>query len=176
MGLYTVFLALCCMSEAQRKRVFLSTLVEYAEVLSSIYNDIYESCIKVYYSSYPQPVRYKRHGDIVGFNLYTGFYSEVRNLKLDANYIPENLLPYRGSTSREEVLDAVKNGQRGTIPRVTKHGTWPQSWRVKYPNAYSQYSIWKSGGDTIETILEDFDKNGIEGTKNIFYDLLAKHI
>lgn len=170
----SVLLALCNLNGNKRKNVIIRAVSEYANILSEIYNDIYESCVKVYYSSY-KPVRYKRHGDITGFNLYSAFYSEVHDVRLDAMYQPENLLPYK-IVSREDVLNAVINGQRGLEHRTTKHGTWPQSWSAKYPNAFSQYSIWQSSGDTIEAILDDFDQNGLEATMHIYWELLSSYV
>ena len=52
---------------------FMSALHEawpvFADFLADVAIDIYDSCIKCYYEDYT-PKRYKRHGDITGFNLY----------------------------------------------------------------------------------------------------------
>lgn len=176
MDLSGIALALGNMNAAQRARVISAAVFEYGEFLASIYNDIYASCIKVFYSSY-DPVRYKRHGDPVGFNLYSAFYSGVHNARVDAQYDAESLLPYGRGVSSQTVLDAVINGQRGIKHRVTKNtGVWPKSWAVSYPNAFSYYRFWRSGCGTIESILSDFDKNGIAATRDIFWDLVLKQI
>lgn len=176
MDLSGVALALLNMNETQRASVIRNAVFEYGEILALIYNDIYESCIKVYYSTY-EPSVYRRHGDPVGFNLYSAFYSDVHNLRVDAQYDAGNLLPYGRGVSSETVLNAVVNGQRGIKHRVApKTGVWPKSWAVSYPNAYSQYGIWQSSGDTIESILSDFDENGIAGTSEIFWNLVCKNI
>lgn len=177
MDLSGIALALLNMNAAQRAKVFKNAVFEYGEILSSIYNDIYESCIKVYYSSY-EPSVYKRHGDLAGFNLYSGFYSGVHNLRVDAQYDSGNLLPYGRGVSSEQVLNAVVNGQRGVKHRVVPRtgSVWPKSWAVSYPNQYSQYGIWQSSGDTIESILDDFDENGVAATSEIFWSLVAQNI
>ena len=169
-----VFAAFCSIPESKRKSALESAVREYALLLSEIYNDIYESCIKVFYSSY-KPEKYKRHGDIVGFNLYSGFYSQVGDLRIEAMYVANEMLSYRG-ISREEVLNNVVNGQRGSKARDAKDGPWPRNWSTSYPNTYSKYSIWESSADTIETILDDFDNTAGEQTANIFWEILSKYI
>lgn len=174
MGAESVLLALCNIGTSKRVTAVQRALSEYGNLLAEIYNDIYESCIKVYYSSY-KPTRYKRHGDIVGFNLYSAFYSDVHDIRIDATLDADNLLPY-GSATRDEVLDTVINGQRGTKHRVTKFGTWPQRWSVKYPNAFSKLSIWQSRESTIDAILMDFANNGIKDTTPIFFKILSRYV
>ncbi len=171
----STYLALCDLERSKREAIIKNAVLEYADILAAIYNDIYESCIKVFYSTYT-PKRYKRHGDITGFNLYSAFASEVTDMRLDAMYLPDELLAYRG-VSREDVLNAVVRGQRGTTVRNTpESGMWPKLWVTKYPNAYSRYSIWKSDYVGIEDILTDFDETGAEQTAGLFWDIVAKYL
>lgn len=169
-----IFAALCSLPKNKMETAIYKAVDEYAMFIADIYNDIYESCIKVFYSSYT-PKKYTRHGDIVGFNLYSGFASQVMDAKIEAQYLAGDLLSYRG-ISKEEVLHNVVNGQRGSKARDSVDGPWPRSWDTKYPNAYSKHSIWKSKAGTIEEILEDFDNTGGEGTANIFWEILEKYI
>ena len=170
----STFRALCDLRREQRLSIIVSAVQEYVEILSEIYNDIYESCIKVFYLY--KPTKYKRHGDISGFNLYSAFVSEIRDAKIDVMYTPNELLPYKG-VSKEEVLNAVVNGTRGTTVRNTpKSGTWPKDWKTSYPNAYSRYTIWRSSATSIESILSDFDETGVEQTADLFWEIVAKHI
>ena len=172
-----VLVALCRVDGHKRTVAIRRAIYEYADILVSVYNDIYESCIKVYYSSYNKPIAYTRHQDIVGFNLYSAFSAEVLNTRIDAMYMPENLLGYRGNVTREQVHDAVVHGQRGIESRnMPRTGIWPKSWSVKYPNSYSQCSIWKSSANTIDTIINDFEANCINDTSHIFFQLLAESI
>ena len=46
-----------------------SSLDEYYQLLANVGMDIYDSCIKDFYSQY-FPYVYKRHGNLSGFNLY----------------------------------------------------------------------------------------------------------
>ena len=171
----TVFLELLQISDSKKVSAVTRATTDLANLITAIYDDIYQSCIKVYYATY-SPTVYKRHGNTAGFNLYSGFCSEVNNMRIDAMYMPDSLLTYR-QISTDEVLSNVINGQRGSKMRdMPKTGTWPKSWYAQYPNAYSQYDIWSSGQNTIETILDDFDNNGQEALASIFWDMIYKYI
>ena len=171
-----VWLALAHLDGSKRTQVVRQAISEYVNILVQVYNDIYESCIKVYYASY-KPKVYTRHQNKQGFNLYIGFSAEVLDARIDATYMPESLMGYRNVT-REEVLSAVVNGQRGVEHRVTPvTGEWPKTWGVKYPNQYSTCGhVWQSKAGTIESILQDFDDNGIEDTFNVLSALIAKYV
>lgn len=180
MDLSGIGLALLNMKEAQRASVLNNAAHEYGLILTLIYNDIYESCIKVYYGSYTPSV-YRRHGDEVGFNLYSAFSSQVLNLRVDAETNAEMLMPYGRGISKEQVLNAVIHGQRGLKHRVApKTGVWPKSWAVSYPNQYSQYNMWTSTGDTIDAILIEFheawETGADETLRNIFWELVRKQL
>ena len=171
----SIYLALCQVPEAKRQSILTRAVADYAELLAALYNDIYESCIKVYYGSY-EPKKYQRHGDKAGFNLYSGFSCEVQNMRIAAATTPDSLLSYRRAT-KEEVLNNVMNGQRGSKMRRTKEsGLWPKSWTAKYPNSYSDYSIWSSNADTIDGILRDFVETAGDATANYFWEYVANYI
>ena len=170
----SVYLALCQVPETKRKTILTKAVEEYATFLVELYNDIYESCIKVYYSSY-KPKKYQRHGDIVGFNLYAGFDCEVNNMRIDASTVPNELLSYRGAT-KEEVLYNVMHGQRGSKERQAIDGPWPRSWSTKYPNSYSKHSVWTSSEDTIDGILRDFMETAGDSTSNYFWECVSHYI
>ena len=171
----TVFLELLQVSDSKKVSAVARATADLKNLVADIYDDIFQSCIKVYYATY-SPRVYKRHGDVSGFNVYSGFCSEVNDVRIDAMYMPDSLLSYRG-ISTDEVLTNVTNGQRGSKVRdMPKTGTWPKNWSVKYPNAYSQYHVWSSSQSTIESILDDFDNNGKEALASIFWDMVYKYI
>ena len=127
---------------------------EYVDIIVGIANDIYDSCIEQYYSSYAPKV-YKRHGKIEGFNLYRANSFELHGTVLDDfdGGNPEALLPYGAREDiREEVLKAVLSGKRGITPRPSG---WPRKWTASYPNEYSRYNYWRSN---FHTILADTQK------------------
>lgn len=173
MNPYDIMLELSNFPRSQSVSIITAALTEYANMLVDIYNDIYTSCIKVYYEFVPTV--YKRHGDIKGFNLYSGFYSQLLDLKIEASYAPENLLGYRNITT-SEVLDNVVSGQRGSKARKLSSGSWPQKWTAIYPNAYSEYNIWTSKATTIEDILSDYDANIVNDTQSIFWQIMSEHM
>lgn len=150
----------------------------YFSKLANIAADIYDSCIKDYYDQYT-PIKYKRHGNIKGFNLYSANdinFDEV-SYNVDINFDPSNLLSYydgkQNREKRDKVLNSVMAGLRGTKSRKTPIG-WPRPWITSYPNRYSQYNLWKSKGTTMDKIFEDFMANVINETQYLLNDCIQK--
>ena len=155
-------------------KIYDGALNEYADILAGIANDIYDSCIALYYASY-SPNVYKRHGKPEGFNLYraNGFEINEYGVIDDFEANPYALLTYGAKRDiRAEVLDAVLNGRRGITKRPSG---WPRGWTASYPNEYSTYNYWKSNYDTIEEIIDDFEDNILEDTKYLKKQLISKY-
>lgn len=166
-----IWKTLILMDDTEANAILDEALKRYFNTLSDIASDIYDSCIEDYYAKY-EPVKYTRHGDIKGFNLYSAnaiLFDEMSyNLSLD--FDPSKLLKYydgkRNREKRDKVLKSVMAGLRGTKSSKTPEG-WPQSWRTSYPNEYSQSALWSSTGHTMDSIYADFMKNVREDTKHI---------
>lgn len=148
---------------------------EYVDIIVGIANDIYNSCIEQYYSTY-MPTVYKRHGNITGFNLYRANSFELNGTILEDfnGGNPDALLKYGAKRDiREEVLQAVLSGKRGITKRP---GGWPRGWTASYPNEYSQYNYWISNAHTMEDIIADFEENIIDDTRELKSKLFDKYI
>lgn len=152
-----------------------SAFQEYAQLVSDIYNDIYDSCIKLYYDQYT-PIKYDRHGNIEGFNLYSASDIYASDLAVNLSLQGYRLLPYKGKKDkREKVLDSVLDGLRGVGSSKSPPG-WPMSWDTHYPNKFSQFSDWRSSGTTLDGILADFAKNGPSKLAYKFYEFIENNI
>ena len=88
---------------------------EYFEFLKEIAEDIYDSCIQVYYDKY-NPRYYRRHGFPKGKNLYRANDMTYENDYLDFNAEASALWRYgnAGLGKKQEVLSSVMSGLRGT--------------------------------------------------------------
>ena len=157
-----------------------NSIEEYADIIWNIANDIYDSCIELYYATYT-PTVYKRHGNMDGFNLYraNGFDFDEVNMILDDfdGGNPQNLLKYGSKNDvREEVLAAVLSGQRGITVRPSPPAKfkWPRGWTASYPNKYSKYRYWSSGAHTIEEIIDDFEENILNDTSDLLERIMNK--
>lgn len=173
-----VFLRWAFKPESQRLSIMKKVLDEYGNLIYAIADDIFNSCIDHYYASY-KPKQYKRHGNIVGFNLYRlndiSFDGNEFNIDFDSDF----LLKYGTKEDiRQEVMNAVFAGQRGTTmrPSPPAKNKWPMKWVTSYPNEFSQYSYWKSKYTTMDEIFGDFIQNGINDTKDIFWNTLNKYV
>lgn len=170
--------ALLFMDAAKRRVIIDEASKAYMNDLSDIAADIYDSCIEDYYSQYI-PTKYTRHGNIVGFNLYSAkdidFNEETYNMSLD--FDPSKLLKYydgkRGREKRDKVLKSVMLGLRGAKSSKSPPG-WPQPWSTTYPNRYSQYNLWQSSGTTMYAIYKDFTDNVMSDTANLWYAYIQK--
>lgn len=186
------FETLLLMDESQREMIIESTFKDFGQLLGDVAADIYDSCIKIYYSTYT-PVYYGRHGNKAGHNLYRAndfMYNEVANvLRFSTN--EENLLPYKGGFSEDEygesfedkrelILHLVMSGQRGSKTRFAKvTGRWPKHWKASYPNRYSKYNRWKSSGKTMYAIFDEFMNQIEEGSDDIaawFFEILETKV
>ena len=152
-----------------------SAFAEYAQFVADIYNDIYDSCIELYYDSY-DPKIYDRHGDPKGFNLYRASDIYANDLMVNLSLEAYNLLPYTGKEKRDRVLGTVLDGLRGAGSRYKNFRGWPRGWNARYPNQFSKYTEWHSSYGTIDGILRDFAKNGIKKTSNVFWDIIGNKI
>ena len=170
----SIWTKLILMDDTKANAILNEAFKRYFNTLSDIASDIYDSCIEDYYAKYT-PVRYGRHGNIEGFNLYSAnviqFDEEAYNISLD--FDPGKLLKYydgkRNREKRDKVLKSVMVGLRGT--KQTKPSEqilgWPQPWYTCYPNRYSQYNLWSSTFRTMDEIYADFMGNVREDTKHI---------
>ena len=172
-------LALMSKDDATAKRIIKQSTKEYFLFLKSIAEDIYDSCIAVYYSSY-DPKVYKRHGYPEGKNLYKAKDVSFKNDYLSFNTKEENLLKYGGSgDKRREVLDQVMSGFRGTTERTLTRQEWPMSWQqyCTYPNQFSKYkNHWQSTKNTMEDIIKEFSQEGLNDTNEYFWEIVSKYI
>ena len=150
----------------------------YAQFFADVYDDIYRSCIKLYYSTYTPKV-YDRHGYPEGKNLYQAASifadGDDINVDLESSY----LWPYYSGKSntdrRSVVLRRVMTGKRGG-PLGSLRGYWPTTWRASYPNQFSRFSVWKSNKTTLAGILEDWSKNGSKATSELMFTYLNDYL
>lgn len=174
MGSKGTWTNLMALNDSKVLSIFSSALDEYYRLLANVGMDIYDSCIKDFYSQY-SPRSYKRHGNISGFNLYKAneiFYDgDTVNVVLDEY----NLLPYGKHDKREEVFEFVLAGLRGgPLPKAPE---FPMEWYTSYPNAYSRYrNIWQSSEIVLENILDDFCENAIRDTLSIAVGMIANKV
>lgn len=172
----SIWKSLILMDENKANTILDEAFRRYFNTLSEIASDIYDSCIKDYYAQY-EPIKYTRHGNIEGFNLYSAnavWFDEL-SYNLSLNFNPNELLPYydgkQGREKRDKVLKSVMAGLRGTKSSKTPPG-WPQRWYTSYPNQYSQHSLWASTERTIDAIYKDFMENVREDTKHILHNYI----
>ena len=178
------------MDKSSRDSILRCVVDDYAEYIYHIAEDIYDSCIQDFYDQYT-PMRYDRHGNLSGFNLYSGknfFYS---NLWLDIQFDPDNLLPYykmrktssgdyvQGAEELEDkrayVLGSVMTGVRAR--RSPRTPAWfPMRWRTSYPNSFSEMYDWTSSKTTISSIFDDFCENVVNETTYKFYEILGEYV
>lgn len=166
------------MDDAKANAILEEALKKYFNVLSNIAADIYDSCIEDYYDQYT-PIKYTRHGNIKGFNLYSAndidFNEATYEMSLD--FDPNKLLGYydgkKNREKRDKVLKSVMSGLRGAKSIKTPPG-WPKPWRTTYPNRYSKYKLWISKGSTLEGIYTDFIDNIRSDTTNLLYSYIQK--
>ena len=169
-----IILRLVKMDKRKRAQILVQAIKMYFNILLSIANDIYDSCIEDYYNGYT-PISYKRHGNIEGFNLYNAGNNSYIGGRLDINIDENKLLPYSGKTTKSKVLNNVLNGLRGTGMRKWQ-ADWPMKWSASYPNEFSQYRIWGSYETTITGIFDDFCENVLEDTFDIFLQCVERYI
>lgn len=166
------------MDATKRREIIEEASKVYMNNLSNIASDIYDSCIEDYYAQYT-PIKYSRHGNIVGFNLYraNNIDFDEASYNLDIDFDPNKLLGYydgkRNREKRDKVLNSVMAGLRGTKSSKTPPG-WPQTWSTSYPNRYSKYSMWKSNGTTMNEIFKNFMNNVMKDTIDLFYNHIKK--
>jgi hypothetical protein len=158
------------MSDSKMSAIIDNAVQAYFYILLDIVRDIYDSCIEDYYNGYT-PLYYDRHGNIEGFNLYGANSSAISDGYLHIYTDSSKLEPYKGVDS-DVILYGVEHGKRGG-PAIKG---WPKRWSTSYPNSYSDYNVWYSKGSTIESILEDFSKNGITGTFDLLWKCIEKFI
>lgn len=175
MSNYGALEQLLFMDKSQRKSVLRRAIQQYVQLLSDIGKDIYDSCIAQYYSQY-SPIKYDRHGDLAGYNLYSAIDSWASDLVAQFSLQGSRLLPYKGKyDKRNVVLNTVLDGFRGAGSSKTPPG-WPMSWYASYPNEFSKFSEWSSGGSTLDEILRDFVDNGPTDLTNKFFEFLENSI
>ena len=163
---------LLSMDDNKMASVILKAVEAYFYILLDIANDIYNSCIEDYYNGYT-PIYYDRHGNIEGFNLYSANSNGLPNGRLHIRTDSNKLEPYK-SGSADDVLWSVEHGKRGG-PGIGKPG-WPKRWYTSYPNSYSEYHVWYSNGHTLESIMSDFEKNGISSTRDILWKCIDRYV
>lgn len=174
MGSKSLWAEIMQLSDAKLNSVINSSLDEYYQLLANIGMDIYDSCIKDFYSQY-FPYVYKRHGNLSGFNLYNAneivYDGSTVNVVLDEY----NLLPYGKHDKREEVFGFVLAGLRGGP--LPKRPDFPMEWYTSYPNAYSRYrGMWSSSEVVLQDILDDFCANVVNDTLPIVISKIAGKI
>ena len=182
-------------SDADIEKIIRKAKDEYFLFLKRIAEDIYDSCIAIYYKEY-KPRKYNRHGHPEGKNLYQAKAMSYRNGKLSIAVNASNLDRYgnSGDEKKQEVLDAVMSGWRGTEIRLrlsddfepefewqanTLKEDWPMPWTeyCVYPNEKSQYGdYWKSTKNTMNDILSEFVSHGEKQTSEYFWQILDKYI
>lgn len=161
-------------NDSQALSIFSSSLDRYYQMLADIGKDIYNSCIKDFYSQY-SPRVYKRHRSLAGSNLYraneTGYDGYTTNVILDEY----NLLPYGKNDKREEVFAFVLAGLRGgPLPKCPD---FPMEWYTSYPNAYSRYGkLWQSSKIILEDILIEFLETGLQDTIHLAVGMIAQKV
>lgn len=149
---------------------------DYMKDIKNYAQDIYDSCIKCYYADYI-PVKYDRHGNIRGKNLFYANKIQLVDGGDDIRFFFDemSLLPYSGPEKREIILNQIMNeglrggGSRskGSQWRDTRGNQWPMEWEVHYPNKFSIYkNVWYSDETTIDGIFDDFLENIVPETKD----------
>lgn len=172
MAAKNVALKLLALDKGRRKTVVTNAVRVYMRILYNIANDIYDSCIADFYNGYT-PTSYTRHGNIEGFNLYLANDIFFQNDYLGVEILESNLLPYGKKTSKRKVFNSVVSGLRGG-PGVPG---FPMDWTTSYPNSYSMYrGVWSSSGTTIKSIYDDYFKNIVNDTVDLFWDCVDKLI
>lgn len=178
MGNKDILAQLIMLDENSMAAAIDAAFVEYAQFIADIYNDIYDSCIELYYSTY-DPIKYDRHGYPEGKNLYQAADIFSDEFDIETSIMSSSLWPYyagkRGGDKRSSVLTNVMTGLRGTKSRKTPPG-WPKPWYAKYPNEFSKFSIWKSSGTTLDAILYEWAKNGVNDTTDVFFKYLKNNL
>ena len=175
MNVKNVLAKLLFMDEGKAEAAINLAFQEYAQLISDIYNDIYNSCINLYYDQYT-PTKYDRHGYPEGKNLYSASDIYARDLVVQLSLQGSRLLPYKGKgDKREKVLNTVLSGLRGAGSRKTPPG-WPMPWDASYPNNFSKFSEWECTASTLDEILEEFSKNGPKDLSYKFYEFIEKNI
>lgn len=175
MNIKDVLYRLLIMDESAAENAINSAFTEYAQLIADIYNDIYDSCIHLYYEQYT-PIKYDRHGDLGGFNLYNASDIYARDLLVQLSLQGSKLLPYKGKgDKRDRVLKTVLKGLRGAGSRKTPPG-WPMSWNASYPNGFSSFTEWESSASTLDGILKEFSKDGPKKLSYKFYEFIEKNI
>ena len=173
-----VFLRLASKPKTQRSSIIEKTFREYGNIIYAIADDIFNSCIDDYYASYT-PEKYKRHGNIEGFNLYRLNNISFDGSKFQLSFDEDFLLKYGTKEDiREEVMNAVFSGQRGTTKRPSppaKH-RWPMAWSTSYPNEFSQYNYWKSKYTTMDEIFYDFVNSVLDDTEDLLWNTMNKYV
>lgn len=169
-----LWMSLMLASESKQRMVINNAIQKYFALLANVAADIYDSCIKDFYSQYT-PTVYKRHGNLAGFNLYqanqVSFNGDTLRFLIDEDY----LLPYGKHDKRDIVLEFVLAGLRGGP--LPKRPDWPMDWYTSYPNDYSKYhNIWQSSGVVLENILDDFIENVVDDTYEIFIHFVKQNI
>lgn len=166
------------MDATKRRNIIDEASKAYMNDLSNIASDIYDSCIEDYYAQYT-PIKYGRHGNIVGFNLYSANNIDFDEMSynLDIDFDPSKLLGYydgkRNREKRDKVLNSVMAGLRGVKSKKSPPG-WPQPWSTCYPNQYSKYYMWSSSGSTMDSIFTEFMNSVINDTSNLWYNHIKK--
>ena len=156
------------MSDSKMSATIDKAVEAYFYILLDIVNDIYDSCIEDYYSGYT-PIFYDRHGNIEGFNLYSANSNNFSDGYLHITTDASKLEPYKGGDA-DSILGYVEHGKRGG-PAIKG---WPKRWYTSYPNSYSSYHVWYSSYDTIEKIMEDFQRNAFTGTRDLLWKCLER--
>lgn len=174
MGSQDTWIDLMLLNESKALAVISDSLDKYYSLLTDIGADIYDSCIKDFYSKYT-PSSYKRHGNLAGENLYRA--NKISYDGYTTNFILDeySLLPYGKHDKRDEVLDYVTRGLRGG--KLKNSPEFPMKWYTSYPNSYSRYrGVWQSSQIILGDILREFVKTGIRDTIHIAADMIRKKI
>jgi hypothetical protein len=174
MGSKGLWAELMNISDAKLKSVLKSSISEYYQLLAEVGFDIYNSCIRDFYSQY-RPKVYKRHGDLSGVNLY-----DANKIFYDGNTVniilnEYELRPYGKHDKHEEVFEFVLAGLRGGP--LPKHPEFPMDWYTSYPNEYSKYrNIWQTSEIILVDILDDFCANVVKDTLPIVINNISRKI
>lgn len=169
------------MDKTERRSVVRKAWNNYTKLISDIAHDIYESCIRDFYSQY-DPIKYKRHGYPEGKNLYQADAIDWTESELRIKTAADQLWRYSGKKDkRGKVLEAVMNGKRGSKgarPRGDTGETFPMEWKTTYPNDFSDLFQWDGiqNPTTMKKIMDYFVDNVIEETEYIFWEYLDELI
>ena len=171
-----VYRRLLLASNAEAEYAISAGFDDYTRRIYDIACDIYDSCIKDYYRYKPES--YKRHGYPQGKNLYNANGLSYSEDGFSLFFDSDELWPYYGKNGlsvREDVLDNVMSGLRGTGMRQWQTD-WPMNWYTSYPNEYSEYYDWESYGSTMDEIFKDFISNVLEETKDLRDDFISRYL